>query len=140
MEYSPPQVDSPSGPAESEPGGTGFLGSPTRTWQWLLLFLLVALIVWLYRPQTEIKVFFPWFLDQVENDNIKSISVRGLEISGELRTPRRYRNPPTEDMVVQKFYTVMQTEAAIEPTIKKLTERNLKNPSDRVLIDVQPPR
>jgi len=105
-----------------------------------MLLLLVALIIWLYLPKTEIHVYFPWFLQQVENDNIKSISIRGTEIHGELRKPQRYLNPPSVDTTIRKFYTHAQTEESIEPTIQKLTDRNKKNQTNPVLIDTRPPK
>jgi len=140
MENPAPPSENPSKPTDSGPGAIGSLGSTGRPWQWLLLLLLFALIIWLYAPKTEIQVYFPWFLGQVEDDNIKSISIRGTEIHGELRKPHRYVVPPSIDTTVRKFYTRAQTEESIEPTIRKLTERNNKKETNPVKIEIQPPR
>jgi len=115
-------------------------GSPGRPWQWLLLLSVFGLNFWLYVPKNEYQVSYPWFLQQVENDNIKRISIRGTEIHGELRTPERYRNRPLVDTTIKKFYTFGQTEESIEPTIQKLIERDKKKETSPVLIEVQPPR
>jgi len=118
----------------------GSLGSNGRLWQWLLLLSLFGLIFWLYVPKNEYQVPYPWFLQQVENDNIKSISIRGTEIHGELRTPERYRHAPLVDTTLRKFYTKAQSDASIERTVRTMIERNKKKETNPVFIDVLPPR
>ncbi|MFI5455630.1 MAG: hypothetical protein ACHRXM_09280 [Isosphaerales bacterium] len=140
MENPTPQEENPSRPPNGGPVKIGPLGSSSRPWQWLLLLGLFALVFWLYVPKTEIQVFYPWFLEQVENDNVKSISIRGLEIRGELRKARRYLYPPLVDATVRKFYTKAQSDASIEQTVRTLTERNQKKETNPVLIETRPPK
>ena len=54
-----------------------------------------GLIFWQFAPKNEVAVSYsPWFLDQVDEDNIKSLSLQGLEVRGELRRKVTY-HPPT---------------------------------------------
>ncbi len=82
-------------------------GSPTPPWLWLLLLGGFALIFWQFVPKTEIQVvYYPWFYDQVQADNIKSITIQGDEIRGELRKEQIYENTATQTkQKVTKFIT-----------------------------------
>src|SRR3954454_9653125 len=84
MESRPPQ-ESPRRPAGGrKPNGTG--GSPTPPWLWLLLILGFGLIFWQFAPKNEVAVdYSPWFLEQVQNDNIKSLSIQGNQGRGRVR-------------------------------------------------------
>jgi len=81
MESRPPQ-ESPRRPAGGrKPNGSG--GSPTPPWLWLLLIAGFGLIFWQFKPNNEVAVSYsPWFLDQVDEENIKSLSLQGLEVRG----------------------------------------------------------
>jgi hypothetical protein len=55
-----------------------------------------GIIFWQFKPQGDTPVpYNPWFLDQVEKDNIKSLVSQGQEVHGELRKEVEY-TPPGE--------------------------------------------
>src|SRR3954469_19964789 len=92
MESRPPQ-ESPRRPAGGrKPNGSG--GSPTPPWLWLLLIAGFGLIFYQFKPSQEVPVSYsPWFLDQVDADNIKSLSISGTDVRGELRVPKDFKGP-----------------------------------------------
>ena len=58
----------------------GSSGSPTPPWLWLLLLGGFGLIFYQFVPRGETAVqYYPWFFEQVQADNIKSISPQGLD-------------------------------------------------------------
>src|SRR6266481_2869687 len=110
MESRPPQ-DPPRRPAGGrKPNGSG--GSPTPPWLWLLLLAGFALIFYQFVPKNEVQVSYsPWFLDQVEAGNIKSLTIQGTEVRGELRKEQPYRAPQaTTAKKVTQFYTYFPSE------------------------------
>jgi cell division protease FtsH len=57
----------------------------TPAWLWLLLIMGFALIFWQFAPRDEVAVSYsPWFLDQVDTDNIQSLTIEGIEVHGVL--------------------------------------------------------
>src|SRR3954453_10978182 len=103
MESRPPQ-ESPRRPAGGrKPNGSG--GSPTPPWLWLLLIAGFGLIFWQFAPKNETQVnYSPWFLDQVDQDNIKNLTIQGIEARGELKVKKDYTTPGTTTPVtVGKF-------------------------------------
>ena len=57
----------------------------------LIVALGFALIFWQLSSKPETSVSYsPFFLDQVEKDNIKSLSIQGGEARGELRKKELY--------------------------------------------------
>ncbi len=69
-------------------------GPPTPPWLWLIVIGLLALIFWHFVPKTEVEVpYFPWFTEQVDKGNIKSVSIQGNEIRGELIQDERLQPP-----------------------------------------------
>ena len=99
MENRPPQPETPRRPPTNSGRKTnGSGGSPTPPWLWLLLLGGFALIFWQFVPKNEVQVlYYPWFYEQVETDNIKSITIQGTEIRGELRTESRLRESGDAD-------------------------------------------
>src|SRR5947208_13735617 len=94
MESRPPQESPrrPPGPGGRKPNGSG--GSPTPPWLWLLLILGFGLIFYQFKPSGEVPVdYSPWFLDQVEKDNIKVLAITGTDARGELRAKQAYKPP-----------------------------------------------
>ena len=79
-------------------------------------------------PKTEILVhYYPWFIEQVKKDNIKSISFQGIEIHGELRKETPYQQPFVGDSTkVRKFYTYVPSEASIYPLEQELRKNEVK--------------
>jgi cell division protease FtsH len=123
MENRPPQQETPRRPPTTNGRKTnGAGGSPTPPWLWLLLLGGFALIFWQFVPKQEVQVlYYPWFYEQVESDNIKSISIQGPEIRGELRKEQTYQNPATQTTVpVRKFITNAPSEPSIDRIEQKL--------------------
>jgi len=93
-----------------------------------LVIGLLALIFWQFVPKTEVQVlFYPWFMDQVDNDNIKSISFQEREIRGELRERQSYSTPSGTTTPVTKFATYAPSEDLVKPVVEKLQEHAAKN-------------
>src|SRR4030081_3770981 len=101
MENRPPQ-ESPRRPTGGrKPNGSG--GSPTPPWLWLLLIAGFGLIFLQFAPKNEVQVdYSPWFLDQVDSGNIKSLTISGQDAHGELRKEQKYRHPTTAGEVTVK--------------------------------------
>src|SRR5436309_2578878 len=121
MENRPPQQETPRRPPATgrKPNGSG--GSPTPPWLWLLVIGLLALIFWQFVPKTEVQVLYaPWFIEQVDSDNIKSISFQGNEFRGELREPQPYSTAAGSSTPVRRFYTYAPAEELIKPVVEKL--------------------
>src|SRR4051794_19071539 len=89
MESRPPQDPPRRTAGGRKPNGAS--GSTTPPWLWLVLIVGFALIFWQLSSKNETQVSYsPWFLDQVERGNIKSISIQGTEARGELRKKEFY--------------------------------------------------
>src|SRR5512135_1330116 len=132
MESRPPQESPRRPPSGRKPNGSG--GSPTPPWLWLLLILGFGLIFYQFKPSTELQVTYsPWFLDQVERDNIKRLSIQGNEARGELRKRQSYQPPTGGAQLITKFYTYFPSEQAID----RVTAELRKKPRSA---DVEPPR
>src|SRR5437667_7798990 len=97
--------------------------SAVAPWLWLLVIGFLALIFWQFVPKTEVQVLYhPWFIEQVENDNIKSLSFQGVEIRGELRAVQPYVTPAGTSTPVRKFSTYAPSVDLIKPVVEKLQE------------------
>jgi cell division protease FtsH len=123
MESRPPQ-ESPRRPAGGrKPNGTG--GSPTPPWLWLLLIAGFGLIFWQFKPNNEASVSYsPWFLEQVKDGNIKTLSIQGLEVRGELREKVLYTPPAaTVPQHVSRFITYFPSEALLRDVVNGITEK-----------------
>lgn len=96
MENRPPQQEPPRRPPTNNVRKTdGSGGSPTPPWLWLLLLGGFGLIFYQFVPKAETSVgYYPWFYEQVQNDNIRSILPQGTEIRGELRKEQDYQSTP----------------------------------------------
>ena len=157
MENRPPQQETPRKPPTSSGRKTnGSGGSPTPPWLWLLLLGGFALIFWVFVPKNEVVVlYYPWFYEQVRADNIKSITIQGEEIRGELRNKKDYENSTTQTkQEVKKFITYAPTEQSLDgdrqaglstSNEKKVAEAEevgregrTKKPADVVKIDIVP--
>ena len=124
MENRPPQQETPRRPTPSGRKSNGSGGSPTPPWLWLLLIGGFAIIFYLFMPKPETAVDYnPWFLDQVENDNIKKLSVQANEVRGELREDKPYQSGTSPNsVVVHRFITYFPSDQSIDPIIKRLRE------------------
>src|SRR5262245_53565096 len=138
MENRPPQQEPPRRPTPParKPNGAG--GSPTPAWLWLLLVGPFAVLSWQFMPKPETAVVYsPFFLEQVEAENIKSISIQGNEIRGELRKEVPY-TPSTSNASapVRRFITYFPAEQSIEPVIRRL--RDYQKSVEPVRIETNP--
>ena len=125
-------------PERSKPPASRRHGSAAPPWLWLLLIGGFAIIFWQFMPKSETAVHYsPWFLDQVERDNIRSLMIKGMEIRGELRQPQPYR-PGTRGSFVDvgRFITYAPSEQSIEPMIGAL--RDHTRAGQPVLIETRP--
>jgi cell division protease FtsH len=138
MESRPPQ-ESPRRPAAGRrPNGSG--GSPTPPWLWLLLIVGFGLIFWQFIQRGEVSVsYVPWFLDQVDSGNVKSLTITGTEARGELRKRKQYVAPGAPSQFVTKFSTNFPSDEAINPIVEKLRAQKPEKGDDPVRIDPQPP-
>jgi len=98
-----------------------------------------AIIFYLFMPKPETAVDYnPWFLDQVEANNIKKMSVQANEVRGELREDKPYQSGTSPNSVmVHKFITYFPSDQSIDPIIKKLREGSSKA-TDPVRIETNP--
>jgi cell division protease FtsH len=118
MENRPPQQETPRRPPGNVRRTNGSGGPPTPPWLWLIVIGLLALIFWHFVPKTEVEVpYYPWFMKQVENGNIKSINVQGVEIRGELVQPENYSPASGATVSVTRFYVYAPSEDMIKPIV-----------------------
>jgi cell division protease FtsH len=100
----------------------------------------LALIFWQFVPKTEVQVlYYPWFMEQVENDNIKSLSIQGIEIRGELRDQREYSTPSGTPTQVRRFFTYAPSEGLTTPLVEKVMAVGKKKGVDVVRVEGNPP-
>jgi cell division protease FtsH len=125
MENSP-QTKAGLEPAADKEGTRWPGNSSAPPWLWLLLLGGFAIIFWLFLPKAEVLVDYnPWFLDQVEGDNIKRISVQSTEVHGELRQDKAYeRGSSPGSVMVRRFITYFPAEQSIDPVIMALRQRS----------------
>jgi cell division protease FtsH len=152
MESRPPQdtprQDPPRPEAPRPPGGGGARkpngppGPPTHPGLWLVLIAVIGLIIWLNTPKNEVLVnYSPWFLDQVDTDNIESLSTQGVEAHGKLRVPKRYAaNREAKVQDVTNFVTYFPSEQSIDPVIQKLRTNEPKPGNAKVRIETSSPQ
>src|SRR5262249_45104497 len=133
----------PSDPAPrspmSDPTTKPSAGASAPPWLWALLVGGFGLIFWVFKPDSTYTVTYnPWFLDQVEDDNIKSLVIQDTEIRGELRQDQQFRSLGSPASVpVRKFTAYFPSQHSIEPVIKLLRERN--RTTEPVQIQTTPP-
>src|SRR5690348_4691300 len=135
----PPPADGPrppSGPQPRKPNGpTGASAHPAL---WLVLIAILFLIIWLNTSGREVQVnYSPWFLDQVQNDNIESITIEGLTARGKLRRETEYLASPkdTKPQSVREFLTYFPSEQSVDPIVQKLRELEPKPPYAKPVIE-----
>ncbi len=92
---------------------TARAGRPRRLGCGCLLLGGFGLIFYQFVPKTETAVgYYPWFYEQVQNDNIKTISIQGTEVRGELRKEQLYQSAPNQQpQPVKRFVTNAPSEA-----------------------------
>ena len=140
MENRPPQEPPRRPTGGRKPNGSG--GSPTPPWLWLLLIAGFGLIFWQFAPKNEVLVSYsPWFLDQVDSGNIKSLSISSTEAHGELRKEQKYRHPSTAgEVTVKKFIAYFPSDKSIDAVVDKLRKKAEDSKTEPVRIDPAPPQ
>ena len=123
MENRPPQQETPRRPPNSARKSNGSGGPPTPPWLWLIVIGLLALIFWQFVPKTEREVsFHPWFTEQIDKGNIKSVSFQGNEIHGELYREENYTTPSGSTEPVKRFFTYAPTELMIPSIVQRINQ------------------
>jgi cell division protease FtsH len=109
-----------------KPNGTA--GTPTPPWIWVFLIAVVGLITYALSGKNETSVsYFPWFLEQVEKDNIEYLATEGLVAHGKLRAETPYNPPsPQPPVKVLRFTTTFNAEGQIKDAVDILRNRKDK--------------
>jgi cell division protease FtsH len=105
----------------------------------LIVIGLLALIFWHFVPKTEVEVtYYPWFTEQVDNGNIKSVSIQGTEIHGELFQDDNYSPPSGSTVLVKRFYTYVPSEFMIQSVVEWIKQK-ASQPNNGQKENVAPP-
>jgi cell division protease FtsH len=145
MDNRPPQEPPRRRPDGRKPNPPG--AAPWPPWVWLLVVaaLVVLVLQWpkvIGKTDAEVT-YSPWFLDQVDRDNIESLKPSGLEVHGVLRNPADAIGPGGADLKqVKNFVTYFPSEGALDSVLKEL--RGEKTPAgvkrQKVTISPSPPQ
>jgi cell division protease FtsH len=86
---------------------------------------VIGLIIYLNTSRNEVEVSYNWFLDQVEDDNVKSLSIQGTDLRGELREVRDYQPPKTTGAPrhVSQFASYFPSSESILPVLDQLRSK-----------------
>jgi cell division protease FtsH len=115
-----PRKPAPSGRKPSVAGG----GNATPPWLWVFLIAVIGLIIYMSASKNEVEVSYTWFLDQVEEDNVKSVWLQGTDVRGELRERRTYTPPKSQTVrPVTQFSTYFPSNESIEPVVAALRSK-----------------
>ena len=143
MESRPPQPEpSRKRPEGRKPGGAAN-GMPPPTWIWIFLICALGLVVVSWYPKGEVEVAYsPWFWDQVNNDNIKSIQFQGSEIRGTLRNKAKFRaldGAVKDEVPVEKFVTyIVPTDGEVDRLMAALRNPMGADNHPRILPEITP--
>jgi len=110
---------------------------PAPPWLWIALIAIIGLMFLMIRTGNGV-VAYSWFLDQVERDNVKSVTVQGTDIKGELRDEATYDVSEVRPEKLKVFRTTLPTEAALENVLKELrsyTQPNSKRQAVRIEVE-----
>ena len=97
-------------------GGSGG-GAPTPPWSLLFLIAALVLVFLIWNPfKAEVRVSYPWFMDQINGDNIESITFQGNEARGKLREPdKEYKaSENAKPQTVTYFVNTIPTEDQLD--------------------------
>jgi len=124
MENRPPQQETPRRPPNPARKTNGSGGPPTPPWLWLIVIGLLALIFWHFVPKTEVEVpYYPWFKEQLDKGNVKSIAFESNQVRGELFQAENYSPPSGATVPVTRFYTFLPSEFMIPSVVDKVEKR-----------------
>ncbi len=127
MENRPPQQETPRRPPNTARKPTGAGGPPTPPWLWLIVVGMLGLIFWQVVPKPEQEVpYYPWFTEQLDKKNVKTVTISGTEFRGELFQEAPFSQPSGSTSNVRKFYTYVPHEDMILPTVERIEKGNGK--------------
>ncbi|HEX8203730.1 MAG TPA: ATP-dependent zinc metalloprotease FtsH, partial [Isosphaeraceae bacterium] len=144
MESKTPQDTNRRTPNGRKPNPAG--GSPAPPWFWFILIAVLGLILYVYPFKNEVQVnFSPWFLEQVQKDNVASLTIQGLEIHGKLRNDdKNYRrsDDASSEVPVSQFTTNFPSEDMMKEILEQLRPGALVNGRPRLptRVEVLPPQ
>jgi cell division protease FtsH len=108
---------------------------------WLIVIGLIALIFWSFSRSNEVAVeYSPWFLDQVDNDNIELLVIQGLDAKGKLREAKPYQVTKDKVQDVKEFSTYFLTEMAADRVEQKLRSYEAKPGHPKPKIETTSPQ
>ncbi len=95
---------------EGGPGGSAGSPPPPRTGRWLWILTAVLAVNWilmsvLVDPAPRVPVSYTFFLEQVEEDNVRTVTTTADTIQGALREPVRYTEGDGAAVEVADFAT-----------------------------------
>ncbi len=142
MESRPPQPEpNRRRPEGRKPANGAGGGMPPPTWFWIVLILGLGAVALAYYPKSEVEVAYsPWFWDQINSDNVKTIQFQGTEIRGSLRNKAQFR--PVDAAVkdaamVERFVTYLPpTEGELNRLMAALTRPTRADNTKRDLPEV----
>ena len=127
----PPEPKRPREPRRSN----GSTTTPTPPWLWLLLVSIIGLIIYMTKPEKG-SVSYDWFLDQVEQNNIKSVLIQGNEVRGELRKETPYDLTDSKSERLTSFKTSFPSEHQIQPVLDQFAVYKEEKQGEPVRIEV----
>ncbi|MDB5350968.1 MAG: ATP-dependent metalloprotease FtsH [Planctomycetota bacterium] len=140
MESRPPQEPPrrPLPPPNRKPSTPA--AAPAPPWVWVFLIAVVALILWQWAPGNKVPVTYSWFREQVDNDNVKTLQIQGLEATGQLRKKAEFEAASGgTKRPVEYFSTAFPSEHQIQPILDELESYKKEgNTRKRVTIDATP--
>ena len=118
----PPAAPPP--PPRPNPNNNSGGGSSAPPWIWVILILVVAILGYqsLYKSDTVVP-YSPWFVDQVTQGNVESVSFQANEARGKLRQPANYAAPNAASKPVSTFVTYVPTEESLKSLVEELRKQ-----------------
>ncbi len=141
MESRPPQEPNrrPIPPPGRRPNPVAG-GSPPVVVLWLLIGLVVVLVLYVTLARNEVSVQYSWFLDQVEQNNVKELTTQGGEARGVLRLKKAYSPENQKPQTVERFETYIPSEDLLTDVLKKLRSFPGEKEKPKVDIVTNPPQ
>ncbi len=107
------------------------------------MVLIAAAVLFMFLMNADKgQVSYNWLLEQIKNDNIKSISIQALDVSGELRKETKYYPSGSRTgEALTTFKAVVPTEAELDKIVKTLTSyEDEKSTRQPVRVDTRSPQ
>ncbi|HEU5117733.1 MAG TPA: ATP-dependent zinc metalloprotease FtsH, partial [Isosphaeraceae bacterium] len=105
--------------------------------------LIAAAVLFMFLMNADKgQVSYNWLLKQIKEDNVKSISIQGLDVSGELRKETKYYPSGSgTGEALTTFKSVVPTEAELDKIVKTLTSyEDEKSNRQPVRVDTRSPQ